>query len=101
MKTANSLKFIVFAVVLSFAVNAKANLFEASSFYLDNGMQVVLIENHKSPLIKHMVWYKNGAADEVFGNGGSAHLLEHLMFRGTKDFKENRFDEIMNEIKKQ
>ena len=97
MAKTSTIKVFILFLLSVLPLSAKGKLFEASTFYLDNGMQVILIENHKSPIIKHMVWYKNGASDELYGNGGSAHLLEHLMFRGTKDFRENRFDEIMNE----
>jgi len=83
-----------FAVFMIFAEFVEAKLFEAESFFLDNGMQVVLIENHKAPLIKQMVWYRNGASDDRQTKGGTAHLLEHLMFRGTKHFAEGRLDEI-------
>ena len=76
--------FVVFCVLCASSSNAK--LFEAKSFELDNGMRVLLIENHKAPVIKHMLWYKNGASDDAKGKGGTAHLLEHLMFRGTKRF---------------
>lgn len=55
-----------------------------SSFKLDNGMDVVVIEDHRAPVVVHMVWYKIGAADESPGHSGIAHFLEHLMFQGTK-----------------
>ena len=56
-----------------------------STFTLDNGMEVVVIEDHRAPVVVHMVWYKIGAADETPGHSGIAHFLEHLMFQGTKD----------------
>lgn len=56
-----------------------------SSFKLDNGMDVVVIEDHRAPVVVQMVWYKIGAADESPGHSGIAHFLEHLMFQGTKD----------------
>ena len=55
-----------------------------SSYTLDNGMQVLVIEDHRAPVVVHMVWYKIGAADESPGHSGIAHFLEHLMFQGTK-----------------
>jgi zinc protease len=55
-----------------------------STFRLDNGMEVVVIEDHRAPVVVHMVWYKIGAADESPGHSGIAHFLEHLMFQGTK-----------------
>ena len=56
-----------------------------SSFKLDNGMDVVVIEDHHAPVVVHMVWYRIGAADEAPGHSGIAHFLEHLMFQGTKE----------------
>ena len=55
-----------------------------STFTLDNGMEVVVIEDHRAPAVVHMVWYRIGAADEAPGHSGIAHFLEHLMFQGTK-----------------
>lgn len=75
---------------------AQAKLFNGEEFYLDNGMQVIVVPNHRVPIIKHMVWYKSGSADEPAGKGGVAHLLEHLMFRGTHKIPGNRFNEIMD-----
>lgn len=56
----------------------------AVEFRLDNGMQVVVIPDHRAPVATHMVWYRVGAADETDGQSGIAHFLEHLMFKGTK-----------------
>ena len=74
---------------------ASATVFKAEEFVLPNGLRCVVVENHKAPLIKHMVWYKAGSVDEEAGKGGSAHLLEHLMFRGTKKVKDGAFNEIL------
>ena len=79
LKTKNNLSQILTAVLLLLPLTAAADLFKADEFTLDNGLRVVVVENHKAPLIKHMVWYNAGAVDEVKGKGGSAHLLEHLM----------------------
>lgn len=57
---------------------------DTSSFTLDNGLQVVVIPDHRSPVVTHMVWYRAGAADEAAGESGAAHFLEHLMFKGTE-----------------
>ena len=54
-----------------------------TDFMLDNGMQVVVIEDHRAPVVVHMVWYKVGSADEPPGKSGIAHFLEHLMFKKT------------------
>jgi len=58
---------------------------EVTSFNLDNGLQVVVIEDHRAPVVVHMVWYRTGAADEAPGKSGIAHFLEHLMFKGTDE----------------
>ena len=54
-----------------------------SHFTLENGMEAVVIEDHRAPVVVQMVWYKIGSADEVPGKTGLAHYLEHLMFKGT------------------
>ncbi|HVQ11622.1 MAG TPA: insulinase family protein, partial [Methyloceanibacter sp.] len=54
-----------------------------SEFKLDNGLQVLVIPDHRAPVVTQMVWYKVGAADEPPGSSGIAHFLEHLMFKGT------------------
>ncbi len=54
-----------------------------SSFKLENGMQVVVVEDHRAPVLQHMVWYRAGSADEPIGSSGVAHFLEHLLFKGT------------------
>ena len=88
--------FFYFSIFLVLACSVKAKTFKAEEFVLDNGLQVVVVENHKAPLIKHMVWYKVGAVDEYLGKGGSAHLLEHLMFRGTNNVSGEEFNQIMD-----
>lgn len=65
---------------------------------LDNGMQVVVIPDHRAPVVTHMVWYKVGAADEVPGKSGIAHFLEHLMFKGTKTHPAGQFSARVAEI---
>jgi zinc protease len=78
------LSLVIGIVALGMAGPAQAKLFDAESFTLSNGLQVVVIPNHRAPIVTQMVWYKAGAADEVVGKSGAAHFLEHLMFRGTK-----------------
>lgn len=90
-------KLFLMLLFCVFAYDVKAKTFPIEEFYLDNGMQVVVIENHKAPIVKHMVFYKTGAVDEPRGKGGVAHLLEHLMFRGTKKVKGQEFNRIMEQ----
>src|SRR3990167_8042401 len=56
---------------------------DAGSFSLDNGLVVVVIPDHRAPVVTHMVWYKAGSAEDPPGKSGIAHFLEHLMFKGT------------------
>ncbi|MEO1140621.1 MAG: pitrilysin family protein [Pseudomonadota bacterium] len=62
-----------------------------TTFSLDNGMDVVVIEDHRAPVVVHMVWYRAGSADEDPGVSGVAHFLEHLMFKGTKTLDPGEF----------
>ncbi|PLW78453.1 M16 family metallopeptidase [Cohaesibacter celericrescens] len=69
-----------------------------SSFDLPNGLQVVVIPDHRAPVVTHMIWYKVGAADEVSGESGIAHFLEHLMFKGTKAHPDGAFSKTVASI---
>ena len=75
---------LTFALV-SFALPASSEGLNdmVTDFTLDNGMEVVVIEDHRAPVVVHMVWYRSGAADEKPGVSGVAHFLEHLLFKGT------------------
>ena len=66
------------------AANAVDKIYNAKSITLPNAMQVIVVENHRTPAVTHMVWYKIGGADEEVGHSGLAHYLEHLMFKGTE-----------------
>ena len=75
-----------FCVGLTFVTASHAAIEDqVSEFMLDNGMQVVVIEDHRAPVVVHMVWYRAGAADETPGVSGVAHFLEHLLFKKTKN----------------
>ena len=65
------------------------------TFTLDNGMQVVVIPDHRAPVVTHMVWYKVGAVDEEPGKSGLAHLFEHVMFKETKNLGPEEFTTIV------
>ncbi len=69
---------------------------EVTSFELNNGMEVVVVENRRAPVVVHMVWYKVGAADEPPGKSGIAHFLEHLMFKGTDELASGELSETVN-----
>lgn len=74
---------------------AHAGVFNPETFMLENGMQVVVVPNHRVPVVTHMVWYRVGSADEEANESGIAHFLEHLMFKGTKKRKNGEFSEIV------
>ncbi|WP_207457998.1 pitrilysin family protein [Azospirillum sp. SYSU D00513] len=77
------------------ALAAEKGVFFPESFTLSNGMEVVVINNPRVPVVTHMVWYKAGAADEERGKSGIAHFLEHLMFKGTKEVPAGAFSRIV------
>jgi zinc protease len=67
-------------------------------FTLANGLEVVVIPDHRAPVVTHMIWYRNGAADDPVGKSGIAHFLEHLMFKGTATHPKGEFSEFISEI---
>lgn len=77
---------------------AEDNAPAPTTFSLENGMEVVVIPDHRAPVVTHMVWYKVGAVDEAPGKSGIAHLFEHIMFQQTDDLAPGEFDEIVNSL---
>src|SRR3984893_5818230 len=69
-----------------------------TDFKLGNGLEVVVIPDHRAPVVTHMIWYKVGAADETPGKSGLAHFLEHLMFKGTEKNPGGTFSQDVAEI---
>jgi zinc protease len=86
---------LLIALGLVAAQPVSAQVFNPETFTLANGLQVVVISNHRSPIVTHMVWYRTGAADEAWGKSGIAHFLEHLMFRGTRHVPPGEFSKIV------
>lgn len=74
-------------MITAFAAQAE----EVTTYTLENGMEVVVIEDNRAPVVVHMVWYKVGSADEPVGTSGIAHFLEHLMFKGTDVLEPGEF----------
>ena len=74
---------------------AAAASINSSTHLLENGLKVVLVEDHKSPVAVFQIWYKVGAKDEVTGKTGLSHLLEHMMFKGTKNYGKGEFSRIV------
>jgi zinc protease len=69
-----------------------------ATFTLGNGMQVVVIPDHRTPVVTQMIWYKVGSADETPGKSGLAHFLEHLMFKGTAAHPAGEFSQTVLRI---
>lgn len=70
---------------------------QVTNYMLDNGMEVVVIEDRRAPVVVHMVWYKVGSADEPAGKSGIAHFTEHLMFKATETLDDGEFSRIVTE----
>ncbi|WP_028796251.1 M16 family metallopeptidase [Thalassobaculum salexigens] len=85
-------------LLVALAAPARAAVFDPTTFTLANGLQVVVVENDRAPVVSHMVFYKVGAADEPKGKSGIAHFLEHLMFKGTDTVAPGEFSAIIKRI---
>lgn len=89
---------VAFAPVAFAAEQAPLMAPDASTFTLANGLTVLVIPDHRAPVVTHMVWYKVGAGDEKPGKSGIAHFLEHLMFKGTPTHPAGQFSEMVADI---
>ncbi len=81
---------VAFCAALLAAGAVSANPYEKT---LANGLRVIVKEDHRAPTVVHMVWYRAGAMDEADGTSGVAHVLEHMMFKGTKRLKPGEFNQ--------
>src|SRR5215472_13476207 len=94
-----SIVLIVSAIALAVAAQAvpgpadTAQHASVAHYTLANGLEVVVIPDHRVPVVTHMIWYKVGSADEPPGKSGIAHFLEHLMFKGTAKNPAGRFSQ--------
>ena len=70
---------------------------QVTDFTLENGLQVVVIEDHRAPVVVHMLWYRAGSSDEPAGVSGIAHFLEHLLFKQTKTLEAGEFSRVVAE----
>ena len=92
---------IVFAAALiaaALAAPARSAEPQIADFTLANGLELVVIPDHRAPVVTHMIWYKVGAADESPGKSGLAHFLEHLMFKGTEKNPGGKFSQVVATI---
>jgi zinc protease len=103
-----SRQFVVRALAILGILGATATLHSATAqqatsqrpatFTLDNGLQVVVIPDRRTPVVTQMIWYKVGSADETPGKSGLAHFLEHLMFKGTAEHPAGEFSQLIARI---
>jgi zinc protease len=80
-----------FAALFVLALALPAFAERVTGFTLPNGLEAVVIEDRRAPVVVHMVWYRVGAADDPAGKSGLAHYLEHLMFKGTETMAPGAF----------
>ena len=87
------ISLIFFLLAPAFADAAQAT--PVKQFVLDNGLKVLLLENHKSPAVTFQVWYRVGSRNEKDGKSGLSHFLEHMMFKGTPSIKPEEYARII------
>jgi zinc protease len=95
-----NLAFVAFIAALTVSVSSALAATEQpgpeiADFTLANGLELVVIPDHRAPVVTHMIWYKVGAADETLGKSGLAHFLEHLMFKGTAKNPAGKFSQVV------
>ncbi len=83
---------LIFILAMPITVFAAISVQE---FKLDNGLKIVVQEDHRSPVVVSQVWYRAGSIDEVNGKTGVAHVLEHMMFKGTKKIPTGQFSRLI------
>jgi zinc protease len=86
---------LVALVLLPATVASAQATAKATHFVLENGMEVVVVPNHRVPVVTHQVYYKSGGAEDPDDQPGIAHFLEHLMFKGTKTYPGNSFERFV------
>jgi zinc protease len=86
---------IVFVSLVSTSAMAATNEDTTHEYKLGNGLKLVVKEDHRSPVVISQIWYKAGSIDEVNGVTGVAHVLEHMMFKGTKKFPGSEFSTLI------
>lgn len=84
---------LIISLIILFPVSAQA--IDSRVTMLDNGLKVITVEDHKSPVVTFQIWYKVGAIDESAGTTGLTHLMEHMMFKGTKKYPKGEFSRIV------
>src|SRR5215469_7581486 len=89
---------LALAIAVIFAASAHAGIADAVKYEkLSNGLQVIVLENHKAPVATLNIFYRVGSRNEQTGKTGLSHLCEHLMFRGTHKLGPEQFSNIIQE----
>ena len=89
---------IIIAFMLASMHTAQAGIFNAKVKILDNGLEVIVVENHRAPVVSQHLFYKVGGMDDPPGKSGIAHLLEHMMFKGTSLIPEGEFSATVSKL---
>lgn len=92
-KRLNLFRNLVILLILILPFNVKAS--EVRETILSNGLKVLTLENHKAPVVTFQVWYKVGSRNEPVGKTGMSHILEHMMFKGTKKYGPSELSKII------
>lgn len=89
------LKSLSLSLLASLCFSSLAMSADVQEFKLDNGLKIVVQEDHRAPVVVSQVWYRAGSLDEVNGKTGVAHVLEHMMFKGTKAVPAGQFSRLI------
>jgi zinc protease len=81
--------------MMSPSLAATSQTTQVEEFVLDNGLKVLLLEDHKSPAVTFQVWYRVGSRNEKDGKSGLSHFLEHMLFKGTPKLKPEEYSRII------
>jgi zinc protease len=98
-KKSGWLAVLLFALLTAFMPAASDAALREQVFetILPNGLKVILLENHKAPLLTFQIWYRVGSRNEAWGKTGLSHVLEHMMFKGTGKVGPEEFSRIVQE----
>ncbi len=92
----NTVRTVLLTVVFAFlAGGAYGQSLNVTEKVLPNGLKVLLKEEHKAPVVTFQIWYKVGSRNEKLGTTGMSHLLEHMMFKGTKKYGPKTFSQTV------
>jgi len=96
MRQSFQLLFFGFMLTSQLALGASTqSIKDTHEYLLSNGLKLIIKEDHRAPTVAHMVWYRAGSIDEFNGRTGVAHVLEHMMFKGTEKVKAGEFSRLV------